>query len=203
MDITLHIAFEASTGEAYVSRVAAFLPEALAGQETLLFTLHPIENDVTTRARYQQWARAFGRANPAYRLALENMRVMRADNEFMGIANVWDAVRALPEGRGGICWDMGHYAYQVATQGASAETLPDKPVLERIIHTHIHSLYRLDTHHPLEARNEPAHAYIRALKAIGYAGLYNLELEVERYAGRVSPREGLERSVALMGEWLK
>ena len=198
--VSVHIAFEERTGAEYTARVRAIIDEALYGQDSAVFTLHPLKNDEETAARYADWAAAIHSVDSRCRLALENMRVLKPGTEHHRIVRVAHDILAASENARGICWDMGHYAYNIVTLGLPAETCPVSEILKQTIHTHIHSLYLpdLDTHFPLKRFNEPVASYLAALRACGYDGVYNIELEPERYIRVMSPREGIEQSVSVL-----
>jgi hypothetical protein len=61
--------------------------------------------------------------------------------------------------------------------------------LSRVIHTHIHEYADGTTHFPLEVWGEPISLYINALGR-EYQGIYNVELEPQRFAHRMSAVEG-------------
>lgn len=198
--VTVHIAFEERTGAQYMARIRAVIDEAMRGQERVVFTLHPLKTDEETAARYADWAAELHRNDPRCVLALENMRVLRDGMEHNRIARVAKDILSAPKEARGICWDMGHYAYNIVTLGLPAETCPVQEILEQLIHTHIHSLFLsdLDTHFPIRQKNDPVASYLTALRSCGYDGIYNIELEPERYIRIMSPREGLEQSVSVL-----
>ena len=202
---SIHIAFEERAGREYAARVRTMIDEALRGQERVVFTLHPLKNDGETAARYADWAAALHEYDGRCRLALENMRVLKPDAGHNRIARVAQNIRSAPEAARGVCWDMGHYAYNIVTLGLPAETCPVRDILGQVIHTHIHSLHHpeLDTHFPLQRTNEPVKSYLAALRAAGYQGIYNIELEPERYIRVMSPRAGMEQTVSVLKEWLE
>jgi len=85
----------------------------------------------------------------------------------------------------GICFDMGHYYSNIRTTGAPENTVPDPAFLSRVIHTHIHALGAAGTHFPFaQDTSLPLDLYVEALKAADYAGIYNLELEFNRWPER-------------------
>ena len=133
------------------------------------------------------------------------MRELKPDAGHNRIARVAQNIRSAPEAARGVCWDMGHYAYNIVTLGLPAETCPVRDILGQVIHTHIHSLHHpeLDTHFPLQRTNEPVKSYLAALRAAGYQGIYNIELEPERYIRVMSPRAGMEQTVSALKEWLE
>ncbi|MDB5085353.1 MAG: sugar phosphate isomerase/epimerase, partial [Bacilli bacterium] len=89
----------------------------------------------------------------------------------------------------GITWDMGHYysnlvsaGYVPALQDEQLDPLPPLSFLDKTIHTHIHGLGEQGTHCPLTHHESlPLESYVRALKDSGYTGIYNLELQFNRF----------------------
>lgn len=215
-DVSIHIAFEECTGAEYTSRVSNVLNEALEGQKSLMLTLHPIASDRDlTAEKYESWSDVLCKRDERICLALENMRVINPNSEANRLANVYHVVNSISEREGrGLCWDMGHYAYNIRALGLDSETIPDYIIRKRMVHTHIHSLYipddavlpeempRTDTHYPIENKNDPVRKYIRTLMADGYSGIYNIELEPERFSSIFSPRYGFETSVVHLMEML-
>lgn len=200
--VSVHIAFEQRTGAEYVNRVRPVIDEALKDQQSVVFTLHPLKDDEETARCYADWAAAIGGVDERCRLALENMRTLKPGKEHHRLGRVAKNILLAPEAPRGICWDMGHYAYNVVTSGLRAESCPCEAIIDQMIHTHIHSMYvpDLDTHFPLMTENEPVSAYVKALRDRHYAGIYNLELEPERFIRVMSPRAGFEQSVSVLKE---
>lgn len=200
--VSIHIAFEDRTGEEYVTRVRPVIDEALYGQSRVVFTLHPLGDDEKTAQRYSDWASAIGAVDGRCCLSLENMRVREPNAEHHRLGHVAKNILLAPKAPRGICWDMGHYAYNVVTSGLRAEACPNDAIIDHMIHTHIHSLHMpdLDTHFPLKMENEPVSSYLQALRTRNYAGIYNLELEPERYIRIMSPRTGFEQSITVLKE---
>ena len=215
--VSVHVAFEERSGSEYAYRVRGVLDAALEGQDALMLTLHPIPSDAElTLKKYEDWSGALYAKDARISVALENMRVTKPNTEANRLTSVYQVVNALENTVGrGLCWDMGHYAYNVRALALSGESVPDRAVRARMIHTHIHSLYipddarlpeemkRTDTHYPLKKQNEPVAEYVRTLMADGYKGLYNIELEPERFIGICTPRTGFESSVIGLREMMK
>lgn len=88
----------------------------------------------------------------------------------------------------GITWDMGHYYSDLIkpTHNNLLEqpsmALPTPFFLERVIHTHIHGIVNLRTHHPLTTMESlPLEFYVKTLQALNYQGVYNLELTLPKF----------------------
>lgn len=84
----------------------------------------------------------------------------------------------------GLCWDFGHYYYNTAYGEGGGETLPPGAFLQETVHTHIHAVQEKTTHFPLGQGRLPLQSYAAALKQAGYRGVWNLELEPERFYRR-------------------
>ena len=202
--VTLHLKFNGETGAAYLNRFRDMLAAAAEGQEQVPLTVHPDGNAEKTILQYRDWYEAFSGSDGRLRLVLENNRVKKTEDSFMSIRPVSEIIREAEPENGGICWDMGHYAWNLNKAGNDLNTLPGEEILSRVLHTHIHgrSLENGRTHFPLGFRNEPAEGYVRALKKAGYHAIYNLELSPERFLYCCTPREGLETSLSQLKAFL-
>ena len=95
----------------------------------------------------------------------------------------------------GACFDLGHFFSNMSVTGTTPEALPPKEFLSRSVHTHIHALNARGTHQPFtEGRTLPLDAYITALTAAGYKGIFNLELDFPRFP-ELSFRDAIRASV--------
>lgn len=156
-------------------------------QPKLTVTVHPIVgdnaemlirlSDYITEHRYP------------VRIALENNRKMPDKTDGNSLALVLDAVERVDRENVGICFDMGHFAWYATNFTDSPMTLPPQSFLSRVIHTHIHEYAEGTTHFPLEEWREPISLYINALGR-EYQGIYNVELEPQRFAHRMSAVDG-------------
>lgn len=102
----------------------------------------------------------------------------------------------------GFCWDFGHYYYNTAYVQKTPEELPPVEFLRRTVHTHIHTLHEKATHFPLNQGELPLAAYGKALRDSGYRGVWNLELEPERFYHETSLWEDYRASLGMMREIL-
>ena len=135
--------------------------------------------------------------------ALENNRI----HSNIPTISTCDGVLSIVEEVGlpnvGICWDFGHvYSNILNFPDAGPEpALPD-PFLSRVVHTHIHA-YQGRTHFPFMGEAElPLFDYCLMLVQAGYAGIFNLELDIERFYRLYSPREAFETSISVLKECL-
>jgi len=84
-----------------------------------------------------------------------------------------------------ICWDFGHYYYNLIHFNDDSQQLPPREFLKRTINTHIHGLNpgQQKTHDKLDHSNSLIYKkYIEALQDIGYSGTYNLEFHYSRFS---------------------
>jgi len=102
----------------------------------------------------------------------------------------------------GFCWDMGHTQASVLLK-----KLPETPPSEfvkRVIHTHVHEVSpEGTTHQPLRAPASYLEQCIGCLEAIGYTGVYNLELYPDRWKPEVNVKEAILLSVERLGTILR
>ena len=127
-------------------------------------------------------------------LALENNRIHRSGLSIMDCHGVEATVREADRPNVGVCFDFGHLYSNFLTYPECTPFLPSEGFFRRVAHTHIHGVEHT-THYPLRDGNLPLRDYLARLLAVGYAGLFNLELECGRYWRDVAPREGYEMSV--------
>ena len=202
LKVTLHGRLENIPGEEYLRYFAPVFELIFAHQDSLSVTVHGLTDRPLTERLVADWA---GKALPVWPgliFAEENQRVK--NEAFPGEKAHYriDAIPALlPDSPNvGICWDMGHYAYNVLMAGKPLGTLPGPEALSLVRQTHIHSLKDLDTHHPLE--RHPIEEYVRGLKSAGYRGIYNLEVKPPKYYSYRDVREGMEDSIRILRDIL-
>lgn len=100
----------------------------------------------------------------------------------------------------GICWDFGHYYYNVTHGEGREEMVPSETFLQKTVHTHIHAVQDGTTHFPLGRGRLPLGDYAAALRQAGYGGVWNLELEPERFYRGESLWEAYRESIVIMRE---
>lgn len=116
-----------------------------------------------------------------YRVALENNRRKGGYDPGNSCEGV---LEMLPDRADivGSCFDFGHYYYNMLYNGGEPEKMPPEAFLNRAFHTHIHGLRDRKTHFPLvEGSVMPLERYVAALKKAGYRGVFNMEINVERF----------------------
>lgn len=178
LHLTLHGTTENMSGKAHFDYFSPLYEEMLKRQKDVTVTLHaPISRDQAVSI-LGDWCREGLRRYPGLILLQENQRVRLPEHkEHFRIDQIPSTLPDTPNT--GICWDMGHYAYNVIKAGLPAETLPLPDTMKLIRHTHIHGIFDMNTHFPL--RDEPVTGYVQALKRQGYQGLYHLELVPDRF----------------------
>ena len=78
---------------------------------------------------------------------------------------------------------------------------PPRDFLAYTIHTHIHGLSGR-THFPIDGSNIPIKQYCTLLSEQNYSGVYNLELDFNRFYLDIEPRKALEDSVDVLRQIL-
>lgn len=124
------------------------------------------------------------------RFAVENNRKKKSKvdpgDSLDGVLRIVDEIGSE---RVGITWDMGHfYSNLLDERGlkeppeAHLEPLPQAEFLKRVYHTHIHGIGPSGTHNSLaELKSLPLETYVAALQSVGYDGVYNLELTMNKF----------------------
>ena len=127
-------------------------------------------------------------------IALENNRIHGPGLSIVQCDGVYSVVREVGRPAVGTCFDFGHLYSNFLTYPAWTQFLPPEGFLSRAVQTHIHGVTEI-THWPLTGDNLPLEDYLRCLKAAGYRGIYNLELESGRFWRSIDPRAGFEMSI--------
>ena len=161
----------------------------LTRQSEVMITVHPIRNGADSEANRAATVRALRRLGEAVRrdrlrvsAALENCRMAKAPDPSVSPEGVLKALRESGEEAFGACFDFGHfYSDRLARPEQVTSDLPGRDFARRVIHTHIHDLNGR-THFPLGTGSLPLDGYLALLCEAGYRGVYNLELEPERWA---------------------
>ena len=148
-------------------------------QPSINITIHPIIGDNV--AMLMAIADHIDKNDLPVTISLENNRRMPDKTEGDSVALVQEIVEKVNKPSIRICWDMGHYMYWwLKNYPNEPVALPNKNFLKSVIHTHIHALSGLKTHFPLDTHTLPLKQFLDAL-SFEYFGLYNLELEYNRY----------------------
>ena len=200
LHLTLHGTTENISGKAHFAYYLPLYEEMLKYQPDIKVTLHSLADRTLAASIFRDWCEEAEKACPPLRFMIENQRVKQQDIPHFRIDGIPPILPDAPNV--GICWDMGHYAYNVLKKGMPGETLPAENALRRVEHTHIHSVVEMDTHYPL--RGEPVNTYVQALRINNYQGLYNLEIVPDRFM-RLFPdvRHEIEQSILDLKEMIR
>ncbi len=206
LKITVHGSLPETIGrfETVYPSLLPIFREAKACQDFVNVTVHAYSSeDDTDVAKFAAdtnriltlWAEDAERLG--YRLALENNR----SKEDYDPGNSCEGVLEMLSDRAdlvGTCFDFGHYYYNMLYNDDTPDKMPPETFLNRAFHTHIHGLNGEKTHFPLvEGSVMPLERYVTALKKAGYAGVYNLEINVERFP-ELSYRDAVNASLAVL-----
>ncbi len=157
---------------------------------------------------FKKWTQMIEAENLPIYFALENNRSKEtAIDPGNSCKEVLEMVKAIDSPHLGICWDMGHL-YSNLTVGREIDMdleqsiVPPKAFLEKVIHTHIHSLNSTGkTHFPLtEEYIIPLDSYVEALKSVDYEKTLNMELSFDRYEKDAPVREMIYSSIKRLAE---
>jgi sugar phosphate isomerase/epimerase len=200
---TVHSALADISGKAFLSS----LPDPPDGVMTV--TVHAFsslgsreENALKTIAKLKEWCLAAENACFPLKLAVEvNRRKGRPDP-----GDSWEGAVSLADAVGsplcGLCFDFGHYRYNMLHFGSDPMQIPALGDLKKVIHTHIHGLVDDKTHNPLVPGSLPLREYVRALKSAGYGGIWNLEIDFAKFSAGGAPLDGILKSVSELKEAL-
>lgn len=175
-----------------------FLP-LLDSQPALNITVHSTVDQKTTLSLLGRMADYGREHHPDARLSLENNRVKKNDFDLVECAGVLNTVEKLNAANVGVCWDFGHLYWDHLTYPDTIQSpLPPEGFIRRAIHTHIHSVYEGTTHFPVSVGVLPLREYVQALMDAGFTGVFNLELEPERWPEFMDTAEGYLSSIATL-----
>lgn len=119
------------------------------------------------------------------------------------VESLMEIMESAPEKNCGLCFDFGHYYYNHTIRQGDYTRIPPPDFLKRTVHTHVHGLKDLQTHHLFETeRDLPLIPYIEALKNNGYGGIYNLEFSFERIPEDIDIKRGILNSLKILSEAL-
>ncbi len=199
MQISVHTSPRSVTTA--VCDVFAPLKEILKAQkqEKMILVLHPVSGTILfddNRRMMETLAGVIDRDQNGAMLALENNRLMPDHSDGDSADFVMRVIEEAKPQYAGICFDFGHFAW--ATKSWEHPILPPERFSNRVIHTHIHALYATETgyttHFPLQSGALPLEEYISAIRP-NYRGVYQLELEPNRYEKLMDGRRGIFGSI--------
>lgn len=195
--LTVHGLLENISGKEHFDFFSDMYEAMMAHQGEAQLTVHSLKTRAETAACLESFStEAWHRYPESFRIALENQRIHNWDGSeaHLRISALHDSLPDCPNV--GICWDFGHYGYNQLLEQLPLDGLPPVETMKRVIHTHIHNLKDLDTHHPLT--EWPANSYIAALKKVGYQGVYNLELVTRKFFAEVGAKKGTDDSIRVL-----
>ncbi len=199
--LTIHATLAELSPRAFFDTVRPALALLPADHPTVPLTVHSARSGSETLDRaatirlLRQWGEYAGRKRLNVALALENNRIHRSGLSIMECDGVLATVREVGLPNVGTCFDFGHLYSNFLTYPECTPFLPPDGFLRAAVQTHIHGVKGI-THCPLLEDSLPLSDYLRQLRAAGYKGIYNLELESGRFWREIEPREGFELSVA-------
>lgn len=134
--------------------------------------------------------------------ALENNRIHSNAASIVNCEGVLSIVDEVNLPNVGVCWDFGHVYSNHMNFPNMPELSSPEAFMKKVIHTHIHA-YEGKTHFPFMGdATLPLLEYCELLKQGGYTGIYNLELDIERFHLKYSPREAFETSISVLKQCL-
>lgn len=200
LHLTLHGTTENISGAAHFDFFAPLYEEILRHQRHTSVTLHAPSDLSKAISIPRDWCQEGLKRFPSLLFVIENQRLRLPEHgEHFKINAI---PPTLPETENvGICWDMGHYAYNILKDGLPIKTLPAPETLKRIRHTHIHGIENMDTHYPLQG--DPVTTYVKALQNSDYSGIYNLEIVPDKFMkAKPDVKHEIEKSIILLKEML-
>lgn len=166
-------------------------------QESYLITLHPLKQKVDTIKALRELCSYAEEQKYPVTFALENQRLTQ-DYSVNGICkSVGEIVAHVDSNRVHTCFDFGHHLSNKRKQGETADPF-DQAFADRIRHTHIHSMCEGTTHFPLYSGETELDQNLKMLIEKDYSGVLLLELDFQRFVGKLDLKEALCRSVRIL-----
>jgi len=198
--LTIHATLAELSAEAFFAALRPALDLLPADHPVVPVTVHSARTGSETLDRaatirlLRLWAGYAAKRRLNVALALENNRIRAGGLSIVDCGGVLSTVREVGLPNVGICFDLGHLYSNFLTYPACTPFLPPDEFLRAAVQTHIHGVAGI-THYPLLEGSLPLEDYLRHLRAAGYRGVYNLELESGRFWRAVDPRAGFELSI--------
>jgi len=174
-------------------------------QNYICFTVHTIgqntsveENITLTELHLKNWAEYSLEHHFPFHFALENSRKKNMTPIAGECDSVCNIVRKIALPNVGICFDFGHFYSNQLNNPENTQLLPSDVFAKNVIHTHIHGIGENRTHFPITSENIPLERYCVLLQKNAYHGIYNIELEFERFYGKYELLDGLFSSINLL-----
>ena len=206
--LTIHATLAEMSAEAFFAYLSPALDLLPKDHATVPLTVHSARTGSETLDRaatvrlLRAWADYAEKKQLNIALALENNRIHASGLSIVDCDGVNSTVREVNRKNVGTCFDFGHLYSNFLTYPECTPFLPPEGFLRAAVQTHIHGVVGI-THYPLLDDSLPLEDYLRHLRAAGYKGIYNLELESGRFWRVIDPRDGFELSVARLRECLE
>ena len=206
--LTIHATLAEMSAEAFFAYLSPALDLLPKDHASVPLTVHSARTGSETLDRaatvrlLRAWADHAEKKQLNIALALENNRIHASGLSIVDCDGVNSTVREVNRKNVGTCFDFGHLYSNFLTYPECTPFLPPEGFLRAAVQTHIHGVVGI-THYPLLDDSLPLEDYLRHLRAAGYKGIYNLELESGRFWRVIDPREGFELSVARLRECLE
>lgn len=191
LKLTVHGGLPADQNDDFTRSYSSLMPllQRMGAYQTgLTITLHSYSaREGDARAFADQTARILrgwcaSAAGLPVRFALEINRKKGRIDPSVTCDGVLSMLNDIPGEKAGICWDFGHYYYNMSRIDNTPDLLPPKAFLERVIHTHIHAVGPQGTHTPfVPGAQLPIERYVGALAQAGYDGIYHFEPSFDRF----------------------
>ena len=206
--LTIHATLAEMSAEAFFAYLSPALDLLPKDHAAVPLTVHSARTGSETLDRaatvrlLRAWADHAAKKQLNIALALENNRIHASGLSIVDCDGVNSTVREVNRKNVGTCFDFGHLYSNFLTYPECTPFLPPEGFLRAAVQTPIHGVVGI-THYPLLDDSLPLEDYLRHLRAAGYKGIYNLELESGRFWRVIDPREGFELSVARLKECLE
>lgn len=170
------------------------------GQNRLTVTLHALAEPVGTAKTLDFLTNCAKENGYPVKIVLENSRKKLHGDTANSCEGVNKILRLASNKDIGICWDYGHYYFNLTHFSGDFDSLPPEEFLSNVRHTHIHSIYDERTHFPLGIGEIPLQRYCNALNSRGYRGLFNPELDFTCFYAEMNPYKQLIKSINILKE---
>lgn len=204
LNMTIHAELYDAPAEEFFTTILPLFPART--ERPICLTLHTLrdrgpENASCSQEILASWGRYALNNGINAQFALENNRFGKAEHEAVSCPDILRIVKEIDMANVGTCWDFGHlYSNHINFKERTPSMLPPQEFAGRALHTHIHA-YQGRTHFPLINETElPLELYLRFLAKNGYGGVYNLEIEAERFYTLYDPQQALAGSIHRLKE---
>lgn len=151
-------------------------------QDSLTVTIHGLNGEDSFSNTLLAIRNLIENTPDTIRIALELSRRKRNDVGMSSRSELMRLKEILQEERLGFCWDVGHDLWNIQSFGE--ENVDLRSFARKVIHTHIHGMKNSTTHFPVRGNHAELKGWMDVLRQEKYSGIYNLELEPERWPER-------------------